>query len=420
MSKFTNKLDIYIVTNEFVTDHRFAGGLSNYVYKIAKALLNYGHRPTIVYIHKDIISNFQIHEEIPVWNIKPVTLFPNWLNICIKRTIQFTKHYVNAVKWVEQLIYFLEQAYAVRCFLREKAKKSNIDIVHYTNLQGLGALHDKARPSIIRMSSFSDMWIPFGFHHTSKLERYFENRAIRRADLIISPSTFLVNYVSKYFKRDVAFVPTPFIESTLFLNDEMDILDQNRKYALYFGSLAEWKGIKILIEALKIYFTEVQDVDFVFIGNNNGTIDGKPVDQFIISNLIDFSSRFKILPAMRHEHLFVYLRNAEYVCLPSLVDNFPNTVLEAMFFKKCIISSAGVGIDDQICDQVNGFLVPPGDIKKLASKMKEVSCMTKNELELIGSRAFESLKRFSPDICCEMLINQYQEAIELQKSKIIL
>jgi glycosyltransferase involved in cell wall biosynthesis len=59
--------------------------------------------------------------------------------------------------------------------------------------------------------------------------------------------------------------------------------------------------------------------------------------------------------------------------LPSHVENFPITVLEAMSAGRAVVASRVGGVPDQIEDGVGGLLVPPRDPGALAAALGQLA-----------------------------------------------
>ena len=62
-------------------------------------------------------------------------------------------------------------------------------------------------------------------------------------------------------------------------------------------------------------------------------------------------------------------QNADICVIPSLFDNSPNTVYEAMAHGKIVVASSVGGIPEIIRDKENGFLFNPFDINDLIQKI---------------------------------------------------
>ena len=66
-------------------------------------------------------------------------------------------------------------------------------------------------PTVVRLLSYPDLWVPFGFQFTSPFERFLEDVAIKRADAVFAPSTWVAAYVQAKLNRPVAVVESPFV-----------------------------------------------------------------------------------------------------------------------------------------------------------------------------------------------------------------
>ena len=71
-------------------------------------------------------------------------------------------------------------------------------------------------------------------------------------------------------------------------------------------------------------------------------------------------------------HLSVLYSAADVFIIPSLEDNLPNTVLEAMACGTPVLGSAIGGIPDMVRPGVTGMLVPPKDVAALASAIVQL------------------------------------------------
>lgn len=66
------------------------------------------------------------------------------------------------------------------------------------------------------------------------------------------------------------------------------------------------------------------------------------------------------------------MRDAAVVCVPSLWDNFPTVVLEAMAAGRCVVASDAGGASEIIEDGVSGVLFPSGNADALAHALVRV------------------------------------------------
>ena len=104
------------------------------------------------------------------------------------------------------------------------------------------------------------------------------------------------------------------------------------------------------------------------------------------------SGRIHVCEAMDKAPLFGAIRGARLVVLPSLFENMSNAGLEAMALARPVVGTYGTAFEEIIEDGVNGFLTPPGDAAALAATI--LSCLQRPDLEEIGRRGFETVRRF--------------------------
>ncbi len=108
-----------------------------------------------------------------------------------------------------------------------------------------------------------------------------------------------------------------------------------------------------------------------------------------------------------HNQLYPVIKGARLVVLPSLIDNFPNTCLEAMALAKPVVGTTGASFEELIVEGKTGFLVPAGEVDALADKINEV-WITSSPGE-IGQEAKRKVQDFSP----EQTIQRFLDYCEL-------
>jgi glycosyltransferase involved in cell wall biosynthesis len=77
----------------------------------------------------------------------------------------------------------------------------------------------------------------------------------------------------------------------------------------------------------------------------------------------------------------LFLKSSVFIC-PSVLENSPNTVGEAMLLGMPVVASETGGIPDMISHDKEGLLFPVGDVEQLALAMKEVWLQDRDEAGL--------------------------------------
>lgn len=150
------------------------------------------------------------------------------------------------------------------------------------------------------------------------------------------------NHIDNYFKQD------------------------NKKVVLFVGRLAEKKGVKYLIEAVRNL-----DVKLVIVGEG-------PLESELKKQAKSQGNKVVFLGAKSHEQLITIYASADLFIAPSIVANdgdmegFGLVMLEAMASGLPVIASDSGGISDVIKDGFNGILFEEKNVKQLESKINEL------------------------------------------------
>ena len=136
---------------------------------------------------------------------------------------------------------------------------------------------------------------------------------------------------------------------------------------LSVGRLCEKKGYGCLIRACR----QLRDRGYSFVCDIVG--DGPQRNEF--QSLIDelqLADTVRLHGALPYRRVLAYYEKATVFALACVVagdadrDGIPNVLLEAMAMRVPVVSTRLSGIPELIQDEVNGLLVPPGDVNALA------------------------------------------------------
>jgi glycosyltransferase involved in cell wall biosynthesis len=234
-----------------------------------------------------------------------------------------------------------------------------------------------------------------------------ENRCIKGSKLMSMLSKYEADYIRKkkwYDKVDLFICPSEFyskklkdakfttskivtMRNPLPIDTKYELNDNDDGYILYFGRLAKEKGVKTLIDAVKItnskliilgtgpmedelkeYAKELENVEF------KGFQTGKPLTDFI--------------------------RNSRCVVLPSeWYENGPYSAMEAMALGKPLIVSNNGGLPELVDDGKNGYVYNANDgADALAVSIQKIVALTQDEYKSMAKCSLDKAKElFNPD-----------------------
>jgi glycosyltransferase involved in cell wall biosynthesis len=192
-------------------------------------------------------------------------------------------------------------------------------------------------------------------------ERFY----LSRRHHIITVSQWMKDeLIRNYHKNDIDLIYSG-VEPEVFTPNQSqgtDILPEIEVPIVLFSSrMTAAKGGYFLIQAISRILKENQQVHFVFAGSELE----QPWKSLFEEQGIgpEFYTFLGYLPYERLPAL--YSRAAIYVC-PSLCENLPARMLEAMSCEVPVVATGIYGIPEAITHGENGLLIPPGDEKSLA------------------------------------------------------
>lgn len=166
---------------------------------------------------------------------------------------------------------------------------------------------------------------------------------------------------------------------------------------IFTGRLAKVKGVHLLIEAFKRVLEEYRRARLYIVGD--GPLRGKLEELVRILNINEGVSFEGFIP--KTTDVYRYYKSSDLLVLPSLMENFSITLLEAMGSHLPVIASDAEGNREIIGDGDNGTLFSCGEPKELAEKMLMI--LSDQPLrERMADRAYDEIKgRFTWDKVAE-------------------
>ncbi|MEM4640997.1 MAG: glycosyltransferase family 4 protein [Candidatus Pacearchaeota archaeon] len=246
--------------------------------------------------------------------------------------------------------------------------------------------------------------VPLHIFFYQYLRNFLYRKALEKVDAIITLNEFVKNKLKLLIKNKDIFV------QLLFVPYSPNILKIKREnFILFVGRIEHYKGLEYLIKAMSIVNKHF-DVHLVVAG------DGK--ERKKMENLAnEINVNIKFLGKVTHNKILELYKKACIVCVPSLMDNSPLVVYEAMSCGAPIIASNVGGIRDLINNNTDGLLVKPKNSKEIAEKIM-LLLHNKKLREKIGNNAQKKAKKeFNKEKHVNKILEIYSFAIEKFKRK---
>ncbi len=234
----------------------------------------------------------------------------------------------------------------------------------------------------------------------SKYIKFGEKVAVKYADEIIVLSEGVQKYFADTYKRKTVFIPNgvnrPIICSPQLIKEKYG-LDKD-EYILFLGRLVPEKGIIYLVEAFKGVTT---DKKLVIAGGSSDT------DTFMqeLKQLAEGDNRIVFTGFVQGQMLEELYSNAYVYTLPSDLEGMPLSLLEAMSYGNCCLTSDIAECAEVVEDKA--ILFKKSDIDDLKEKL-QYACDNPDAVERLKNGAADFIcQKYNWDDVVEQTLVQY-------------
>lgn len=194
-------------------------------------------------------------------------------------------------------------------------------------------------------------------------------------------------------------IPQPIISNKRNLVDEMRF-SVFTKVFLHPGRITEAKNQVVLCQVFKKLIESGHDVALIIAGSKQ--------DPFIFERMEPFFNK-RIQYVGERKDVVEMLARCDGMCLPSIWEGLPVTLLEALSVGCIPICSPVGGIVNVVNDGVNGVLSKSSSVDDYLVAMKSFIDMTEADISLMKKRARESFQAFDIREIAKRYLAYYNE-----------
>lgn len=332
----------------------FVGGVGTYVLEISRALAGLGHEVHVITGAGEGPAGEFLEEGVHVHRFAPHPLsFLSLLREPFPSTCER-----------------LEYSFSVFQALKKLVKKHAIDIVESCEARFEGLwyyLWRKNPPLVIKLHTPEGIVYKLNREELSgdqKLIRLLEEFWILKAKKKIGLSRAIWELCTDHYaleRKEPPFVPNP-VDLAHFKPSNQEA---ETGLVLYCGRLEFRKGVHILVRSIPYILEKCPQAKFVFLGDDcgmKGYLTRKVTE-------LGIADKVKFIPAVPRKNMPEYYRRGQVCVVPSLWENYPYAVLEAMACGRTVIASRCGGIPEILRDGENGVLTEPGSVIGLADSI---------------------------------------------------
>lgn len=244
-----------------------------------------------------------------------------------------------------------------------------------------------------------------------------ECHAAAQADVVVVMSDDMRKFAEGHWwikVHAIRKVPNPYFASDAKPNART--ANQEEKTIGFLGRLEVRKGAVVLAQALARILPLFPQWNVVFVGREiSSSWSGKNPRSIAETILAPFRSQVQFLPSVPPSQVAGWFANIDIFAFPSLWDNFPYVILEAMGFGRAIVATKTGAVPEMLGDA--GLMVPPGDVKALAGALRKLMADAewRSSLGDAAKKRFE--ERFHPDRVMGEILEVYREAMGRAKNR---
>ena len=200
---------------------------------------------------------------------------------------------------------------------------------------------------------------------------YWQGLVVRKADRVVVPSHYLAKLVEGWGadpeKISVIYNGADFHSAELTKEQARQSIGIAGNILLYWGRLAPWKGLRMLIKIMPKLLEINQFFRLVIVGSGP---EEKSLQQMIKNMRLE--KKVYLVGPKNQVELAVYLAAAEMFILNTAYEGFSHDILEAMLVGLPVITTPAGGNKEIIHQGENGFMVKYNDEFNLVEAIKTV------------------------------------------------
>ena len=380
------------------------GGVATHVYMLAKGLSELGQKVVM------------IQDPPNTWFRVPFIRLPE--TIIGIANLYFSRRYK---RWTEDLYYLADTLWKT---------KGKINILNIQNVQHVGMaklLQQLTGCKIVltvhgylTFEAESGNWCTVG-DKTHQWLWSMERDGYDRFDSIVCVARRTIKHVEQFTSKSIILIPNGLDTDSFKPVIGLDKINRASRTILFSGALQEAKGIMDALKVIQILVKDNQyDLLLVVAGTGPQEMEAR---QYVLDNGLENVVTF--LGGVSREKMPDFYQMGSVLLFPSKQaglsgkseESSPYAVLEALASGVPAIAYRTGGLQEQIRDGENGYLIEPGNIEDLAAQTGRLI----NDTELLGKMGMAArlvcVQKFSHIQMAQQYMNVYDGTIEMEISE---
>ena len=295
--------------------------------------------------------------------------------------------------------------------LRAIGTDGRIDVLEAPDFEGPSAFVPRcARAHVVRLHGSHRYFSDERGIAPSRSVSFLEKAALRQADAIVSVSDYTARHT-----RDLFGLKTPI--TTIHNAVRVDpSLARKQDYSaskriVYFGTLAEKKGVLALAEAWRRFSPAHPGWCLELIGRDSQFAGGS-VRQAAIERMGEAASSARFPGPLAHDELLRALHGFDFAVLPSYSEAFALAPMEAMALGLPVVFSSMSSGPELIEHGVDGWLCDPRDVQSVLSALEAAAADAGERARIAATARAKVETEFAYDAFVQRNIDFYEQVLQ--------
>ncbi len=284
----------------------------------------------------------------------------------------------------------------VKKLINKLVKENKIDLIEAHDWTGFTAFVNLKCPIIIKLHG-SDTYFCHLEHRPVKWKnKFLENRALQKADGIISVSNFTAQVTKKLFHLKTPIIIIPNAIDTHQFETVSEII--NSDTILYFGTIIRKKGLLELPLIFNEVVKKIPTAKLLLVGKDASDIATNSQSTWqLMQPLFDNEAiqNVSYLGAVSYAEIKTTIQQATLCVFPTFAEALPVSWLEAMAMQKPIVASNIGWATDIVDNGINGYLVHPNNHNQFADRILELLQDKNLQLQFGNNARKKIIEKFS-------------------------
>lgn len=281
------------------------------------------------------------------------------------------------------------------------------DLVHGHGTEGPFSLAAQLSgfPWLVSLQGIMQVIAPVAPTAGNRISARLEALTLRRARHVHCPSTFARDFVEGLpgFSGRTYLIEPPI--NPMFWTREVP---QPARNVFFVGSVMRRKGVEDLIEAARLLVDALPSLHVTIVG---GGVEAYAAELRLRIEALGLARTITFTGPLGHREILERFGAGGVFCLPSHIENSPNTIMEAMAAGLPVVASDVGGVSGIVAHGESGLVVPPREPRVLRDALRSL-LENEERSRAMGERGRAiANQRWRPEGVAEAHLAMYEQVL---------